>query len=222
MDFCSQHEAGFSDLILRIDTNALQNILTALVGWPVNRKIEFQARSTFSNPRLSYLRRLIDFAVGQLDDGPDNLLDSAQAELQQLLMVSFLFANPHNYSHLLESKPSDAIRWQVRAAEDYIEANWNQPIYIEEIAKVTGASARSLFQAFRDARGCSPMNFVKSIRLLHARQFFQTPDETTTVTSVGYSCGFQNMGHFARSYQKAFGELPSATLASAKRSKLFR
>ena len=81
--------------------------------------------------------------------------------------------------------------WQLRAAEDYIELNWNRPIYVEDIAKATGASARTIFQAFREKRGCSPMEFAKSIRLKQARRLLQTPDEATTVTGVGSICGFQ-------------------------------
>jgi transcriptional regulator GlxA family with amidase domain len=65
------------------------------------------------------------------------------------------------------------------------------------------------------------MEFAKSIRLKQARRLLQTPDETTSVTAVGFLCGFQNIGHFARDYQKAFGELPSSTLASARRPKIY-
>ena len=187
----------------------------------MNRNIEFLAPSRLQNPRLLYLRSAIEFLVGTLDRDPDNIPALALAEFEQLLMVSFLGANPHNHSHLLERRPPNVGGWQLRAAEDYIEANWNRPIYVEDIAKATGASARTIFQAFRDKRGCSPMEFAKSIRLKQARRLLQTPDETTTVTGVGSLCGFQNIGHFARGYQKAFGELPSATLLSAKRPKSY-
>ena len=80
-----------------------------------------------------YLRSAIEFLVGTLDRDPDNIPALALAEFEQLLMVSFLGANPHNHSHLLERRPPNVGGWQLRAAEDYIEANWNRPIYVEDI-----------------------------------------------------------------------------------------
>jgi AraC-like DNA-binding protein len=212
-----EYGAGFSQLMLRIDASALQNTLSALVGWPVGREIEFSASASLDSPRILYLRRMIDYLAGELDCGADNIPELALAEFEQLVLVSFLAANTHNFSHLLENRSARAGPWQIKAAEDYIEANWSRPIYVEEIAKATGASARSLFQAFKKARGCSPMEFVKSVRLKHARRLLLAGDESTTVTAVGYLCGFHNMGHFARNYLAAFGELPSETLASGKR-----
>ena len=38
----------------------------------------------------------------------------------------------------------------------------------------------------------------------------------TSVTEVAYSCGFSNLGHFAKDYGRHFGELPSETLNAAK------
>jgi transcriptional regulator GlxA family with amidase domain len=106
--------------------------------------------------------------------------------------------------------------WQVRRVEEYIESNWNQPITVDALAAAAGASARSIFKAFRDARQCSPMAFVKGIRLGHARRMLQRPEQVTSVVSVAFACGFLNPGHFARDYRLAFGELPSATLALAR------
>jgi transcriptional regulator GlxA family with amidase domain len=42
------------------------------------------------------------------------------------------------------------------------------------------------------------------------------PDDTTSVTSVAFDCGFTNLGHFAKDYGKCFGEPPSETLNRTK------
>jgi transcriptional regulator GlxA family with amidase domain len=42
------------------------------------------------------------------------------------------------------------------------------------------------------------------------------PNQTTSVTSVAFDCGFTNLGHFAKDYGECFGELPSATLNHTK------
>jgi transcriptional regulator GlxA family with amidase domain len=132
--------------------------------------------------------------------------------LEQAVIVSFLCANRHGESHLLDREPMGTAPWQVRRAEEYIEAHWDQPITVEALAVATGASARSIFHFFKASRGCGPMVFVKQVRLRHARRMLMMPDKTTSVTSVAFDCGFANLGHFAKDYGKCFGELPSKTL----------
>ncbi|MGN1288208.1 MAG: helix-turn-helix domain-containing protein [Bradyrhizobium sp.] len=104
---------------------------------------------------------------------------------------------------------------QVRRAEAYVEANWEQPLTIEALALVAGVSARTLFHSFRKRRGYSPMGFVKRIRLNHARWMLQDQRNSTSVTDVALACGFGNLGHFSGYYRRAFGETPSATLRQA-------
>jgi transcriptional regulator GlxA family with amidase domain len=140
----------------------------------------------------------------------------ALQEFEQLLIVSFLTANRHNFSDQLKREQRSSAPWQVRLVEEYIDANWNRPITVETLSAASQASARSIFKAFKEARGYSPMAFVKSVRLNHARRMLQSPEGPISVVAVAYSCGFLNPGHFARDYRLAFGELPSATLSRAK------
>ena len=60
------------------------------------------------------------------------------------------------------------------------------------------------------------MNFVKQVRLKHAKEMLTAPAPNKSVTSVAFACGFGNLGHFASDYRRAFGEMPSETLAGAK------
>jgi AraC-like DNA-binding protein len=209
-------DAGFQSLIFRAEAPALQAKLSAALGMPVTRNIEFILRPSFANPAVERLRRTLEFLVSELDRDEGTVSPAAFVEFEQLLLLTFLTANQHNYSHLLEREQPRPGPWQVRRVEEYVAANWNRPITVEALASAAGASARSVFKAFKDARACSPMAFVKSVRLQHARQMLQHPESTTTVVSTAFACGFLNPGHFARDYRRAFGELPSATLAASK------
>jgi len=100
--------------------------------------------------------------------------------------------------------------------EEYIEANWDQPVTIEALPIVADASARSIFHSFREHRGYSPMNLVKQIRLRHVREMLSRPDSEVTVTNAAFACGFGNLGHFAVAYKQVFGETPSGTLTRAR------
>jgi AraC-like DNA-binding protein len=209
-------EKNFSQLVLYVDVAVLRSTLSALIGIPLSQAIIFATPTDPSSPELRRLRRLIGFFVSELDREDGRLSDAALTELEQTLLVSFLHANRHNYSHLLEQDLRRSPPWQVRRAEEFIEANWNRRLTIQMISAATGVSIRNLFKAFRRARGYSPMAYVKRVRLMKARQMLTTPAENTSVTAVAFACGFDNPGHFAGNYRVAFGELPSQTLTKVK------
>lgn len=130
------------------------------------------------------------------------------------MIVNFLLCHEHNYTHLLLREPPPALRSTVRKVEEYIEANWEKPLDIATLAGIADVSARSLFRQFQKVRQYSPAEFAKRIRLQRAFEMLLHPEGNATVTQVALRCNFQNLGHFAREYRDAFGELPSETLAS--------
>jgi len=219
VEMTHEYEPDFEQLMVRIEGAALQAKLSAVAGLAIARNIEFSRPSRMQHPALQRLRRMLKFLISELDRADEPVPPAALAEFEQLLIVSFLSANRHNFSELMEREPPRTAPWQVRRVEEYIEANWNQPITVEALAGAAGASTRSVFKAFREARHCSPMAFVKGIRLGNARRMLQRPELGTSVVSVAFACGFLNPGHFARDYRLAFGELPSVTLAQARHTR---
>lgn len=105
----------------------------------------------------------------------------------------------------------------VQAAQRYVDQHWSRPLTITDLAAAAGVNARTLFKHFRLARGCTPQEYIKRVRLNHARALLQAGDRSTTVLGTALKCCFQNQGHFARDYRLAFGERPSDTLERARR-----
>jgi AraC-like DNA-binding protein len=201
--------------LLRVRGPALRKRLQALTDIRSTDDLRFDSTNAASTPEIQSLNRAISYLVNELDAGAA-LTSVAVRELEQLIVTLLLQAGHHNFSHLLEGGTVPAQPWQIRLAEEFIEDNWKQPITVESLAAVTGASARSLFERFRSHRGYSPMAFVRQTRLKNARNFLSAPDDSTTVTGIALLCGFMNAGHFSRHYCDAFGELPSATLRRAR------
>ena len=206
---------GYEQFVLRIETNSLLNKLAALIGVTPSRKLVFERTTRVNGSGIANIRRLLTFFAGELDSA-SKVLSPALVELEQALIVSFLCNNAHNYSAFLESGTRPVASWQVRRAEEYIEARWDQPITIEDLARETSSSARSLFRQFKRNRGQSPMAFLKDVRLRHARDMLARTDENPSVTETAVACGFGNLGHFATDYFKRFGERPSDTLKRNK------
>jgi AraC-like DNA-binding protein len=207
---------NYERLGLALKPDALTKKLSAMIGAPIGHPLRMDSAQDATSPAQQGLRRLAFYLAEQLSADDSLLPDVALAELEQALMTAFLCANRHNYSHLLERKPPGAAPWQVRRVEEFIEANWNRPIRMEDLAAVTGASARSIFRAFRQSRGYSPMMFAKQVRLRRAQQMLRASDASSSVTDIAMACGFGNLGRFSKDYRAAIGESPSQTLNRAK------
>ena len=207
-------DAGHERLTLRVDNAALECKLASLMGGKPKGKFEFEAALNMEQPRAQTLLRMLLFFGRELNSAGSELPAIVLREMEQSIMVTLLSANRHSLSGLLERDSKDALApWQVRTAEEYIVANCERPIMIEELTAVTGVSARCLFKSFKRSRNYTPMAFAKLARLQRARQIFGGADEQTTVAGTAFSCGFSNLGHFAKDYRQTFGELPSETLA---------
>jgi AraC-like DNA-binding protein len=205
--------ARFQQVLLRIDIDAITAKLEALTGSHVRGKLDFGLKADVREPNQQRLLRLIvalDRELSLAQSEPNSLV---LAEYEQFIITSFLLGNLLNYERLLHAKPQAIMPWQVRVAEEYIEANWNKPISIEDLSRAVNASARALFKTFKEARGYSPMTFLKRARLTRAREMLRAANPRTTITGVALLCGFGNPGHFAADYRRAFGELPSETLS---------
>ena len=206
-------EGSHDWLNIRVEPYALERKLASLLGARPSGRLEFEAAVDRNHPQVQNLWRLIRFFAEQFDVTADPLPTPVLRELEEAILVAFLYANPHTFSHLLDREAKDTVPSHVRLAEQYIEAHWDQAIGIESLVEETGVGARAIFKAFRKTRGYSPMAFARMVRLKEAHKKLSAPDAETSVTNVAFACGFGNLGHFARDYRKAFGERPSETLA---------
>jgi AraC-like DNA-binding protein len=212
----TRFDPGYRQILLRLDSDRVAAKLEALVGARLKGRLDFSPETDAGDPHQRRLLRLILFIVAELDSAGAKMSDTASSELEQTAIVFFLLGSEHNYRHLLDGNPAALAPWQVRRAEEYIEANWDKPITIEALSVAVNAGARNLFRTFRQNRGCSPMVFAKRVRLAHARDMLRGGADGATVTDIALACGFQNLGRFANDYRQVFGETPSQTLGRAK------
>jgi hypothetical protein len=165
VDYQANFSADYGHLVLRISAKALMKKLAAMTGAAIDAPLRISPIPNYDRPAAQSLRRYFLLLVSELNSATTSLPAWVQAQTEQLLMVMFLCANAHNYSHLLERQPPDAAPAQVRRAEEFIEANGNRPIILDDLAAITGVSALSLFRSFQQHRGYSPLEFARQVRL---------------------------------------------------------
>lgn len=215
-------ERDFQQFAWRIPRNALSRKLAALTGRSVAQRLEFDHSLDLTTPRSAGLLRILDCLIDTIEAAPPDAAKLVAAELENALLVSLLCAAQHNFRDLLDRGSPAAAPWQVHRAESFIEANWDKPITVEDIVAATGASARSVFRAFKQSRGYSPMEFAKHLRLRHARRLLESADPSLSVTEIAVACGFGNLSRFSKDFSRAFGAPPSALLNRNRSTRLLR
>jgi AraC-like DNA-binding protein len=102
----------------------------------------------------------------------------------------------------------------MRRFHEVIERHDDEPLYIPELCKEIGTSARTLSACCQDHLRTSPKHFLLLRRMNMVRGALQraAPGEAT-VTEIATRYGFWQFGRLAVEYKALFGESPSATLA---------
>ena len=130
-------EASHEWFNLRIDPGAFENKLACLLGARPGRKLEFSPAANRNSPRFQQLWRLIRFFAEQLDATSEQLPPLVLRELEQTILVAFLTANRHTFSHLLERVPAIPCRLMCAGRKNSSKpigirrsrskASWKQP-----------------------------------------------------------------------------------------------
>lgn len=94
----------------------------------------------------------------------------------------------------------------VKAAVIYIKKHLQEPLTLEIIADHTGINKYYLARLFRQVLGRSVFDTVRALRCNEARHLIE---KGVSVTEAAYSCGFESLSHFTRTFKKYHGVLPS-------------
>ena len=105
-----------------------------------------------------------------------------------------------------ESSPSLVAR-----AMRVVETRAYDEITLDELAGECGVSPRALQYAFRKHLGCSPMDYVRRVRLDLARSSLRNGPRLS-VSDAAARLGFHNPGRVASDYREVFDENPRQTL----------
>jgi AraC-like DNA-binding protein len=101
----------------------------------------------------------------------------------------------------------------MRRLEEFLEANLDTTIYMEELCKATAVSYPTLRACCQEFLGMSPQRYLGLRRMQLARRALRMADPaTTSVTEIATNYGFWELGRFSVAYRSQFGESPSASL----------
>ena len=89
----------------------------------------------------------------------------------------------------------------------YLSEHFDQPVTLDVLAKVLGASRYHLSHLFNAQLGMNFRSYVNTLRIDRARILLTS--NATPVTQICYECGFENQRTFNRAFQSACGMTPT-------------
>ncbi|WP_231591221.1 GlxA family transcriptional regulator [Saccharothrix sp. ST-888] len=109
------------------------------------------------------------------------------------------------FSSILEAQLAD--RAPIRAAQEWILQNLEQPLPVPEIAERANMSVRNFARVFRREVGMPPGHYIEQMRIAQARKLLETTD--LPISQIARCCGYPASETFFRSFGRAFELTPS-------------
>ncbi len=101
----------------------------------------------------------------------------------------------------------------VHRVQDYLINHVAECVQVGELANVAGVSTRELYRTFKEATGLTPVQYHQRLRIELATTLL--PNRSLSIEEIAFKCGFEDVRHFRRLWQRHFGMSPSASRASA-------
>lgn len=93
---------------------------------------------------------------------------------------------------------------RINKAFDYIEANFEKPLSLDELAGVANFSRFHFNRIFHGIVGETPFRFIQRIRLERAATLLvYNPNES--ISNIAMKCGFTDISIFSRNFKNQFG-----------------
>ncbi len=95
---------------------------------------------------------------------------------------------------------------QIRPAVGYIDAHYDQPITLAEIARASHLSVSRLAHLFKEQMGVTPIDYVTGVRIERAKELLLGTDQSCT--EIGFQAGYGNPSYFTRTFKLFVGMTP--------------
>ena len=119
------------------------------------------------------------------------------------------FAQDHATAHQDEA---------IIALQGFIHHQFTDEITLDLLVGISGLNKRTLNRRFLQATGCSPMAYIRNIRLDHAKDLLKNTN--LSITEVAIQIGYRDADYFSRQF-KLHHQLTPSGFRKSVRAKLF-
>jgi two-component system response regulator YesN len=95
---------------------------------------------------------------------------------------------------------------QVQPAINYVDANYDKPISLAEVAKACHLSVSRLAHLFKEQMGITVIDYLTSVRIERAKQLLLATNQNCT--EICFQVGYCNQSYFTRTFKELVGMTP--------------
>jgi AraC family transcriptional regulator, ethanolamine operon transcriptional activator len=165
-------------------------------------------------PRIASLRAFVTSVCDRADEGAFEDPAAVRAAASQAIScLTRVLESSAPLSERHVGRPQFSRARVIGRALELIEGSEGQPLFIDDLCRVTQVSERTLRNIFQEYFGVGPMRLLKVRQLREIRAALLAADPThDTVTRVASRFGVWDFSLFARNYKALYSESPSETL----------
>ncbi|MBD8201175.1 helix-turn-helix transcriptional regulator [Pseudomonas alliivorans] len=192
---------------IMIDANQLRRELEAIQGFSCVQRLEFLPMLPGDRNVWHNLDSIIKCIKNNISTRPECCSPISIGYMKQAILSLIIESIPHNYSHY--GKRSDvSLPKHICKAIDYMHAYAGDNISIGDVSSYACTSIRNLQLGFKNAKGVSPMQYLRELRLQGAYEDMVNEEETTSWQDIALRWGFSDTSLFARYYKNKHGITP--------------
>lgn len=151
-------------------------------------------------PRVAHLLGLIESELRRPSLGSRLMVDGLLRAIAGLLVSSDAAQQVEPCERIYLSPP------KLKRVIEFIEANLNESIGLDDLAEAAGLSANHFLRVFKLATGETPYHFLRARRLERARQLLI--ENSMPLAELALECGFANQAHFTAAFSRELGISP--------------
>jgi two-component system response regulator YesN len=95
---------------------------------------------------------------------------------------------------------------QIRPAIQYVDANYDKPLTLAEIARASHLSVSRLAHLFKEQMGITLIDYVTGVRIEQAKELLLGTDRSCT--EICFQVGYNNQSYFTRTFKSVAGVTP--------------
>jgi len=188
-------------LTVEIDTMMMLDIITSLHTHE-QRVRKTTAMGIFQGTLTASLEETLYRLLKILQSKEESkiLKDSILKELYYRIAVG---ENAHFLHHMfLEQKHETKIAKSLKTIHDHFD----QPIDVKTLAKAQAMSLSSYHRYFKQITSYTPLQYIKKIRLIKAKEFIEV--QGLQVNETAHKVGYVSVSQFSRDFKSYFGFPP--------------
>ncbi len=132
-----------------------------------------------------------------------------RSRLQSYYLASNLASNDASIAPVSVSAMSDSEANFLKKIAQFIEEHLEEPDFsIPTIAKMLRMSQIQVYRKIKALTNQTPTQFIRAVRMKHALRLLENTE--LNISEIAYKTGFSDPNYFSRSFQKVYGQSPSA------------